>query len=197
MNTIEAISNRRSVRKFTPQEIDADTLNKILHAGILAPSAKNRQPWKFIAVTGQNRREMIKVIKTGFEGERSPGGLFENRAYLMLQAEQSLRVMEEAPVTVFVINTEHQFTLTQTVEEKYSEMANLLSIGALIENMLLAALEYGIGSLWIGDIYFAYNELLEWLRTDRQIAAAVCLGYPAEHPPARPREKLAVLLEKR
>jgi nitroreductase len=74
-------------------------------------------------------------------------------------------------------------------------MANIQSIGAAIENMILAALEYGLGSLWICDIYFAYGELEEWLGADSQIIAAVSFGYPNERPAATPRKPVRLVTE--
>jgi nitroreductase len=54
--------------------------------------------------------------------------------------------------------------------------------------MLLAAHDLGLGSLWICDVYFAYDELIKWLGEDCQMVAAVSFGYPAESPAARPRK---------
>jgi len=62
------------------------------------------------------------------------------------------------------------------------------SIGAAIQNMLLAAQELGIGTLWICDVFYAYDELCAWLGQKNQMIAAVSLGYPDEQPNARPRK---------
>ena len=61
MNTLEAIAARRSIRKFKSDPIPEDMLQKILTAGIQAPSGKNRQPWRFIVVQGEKRAEMIRT----------------------------------------------------------------------------------------------------------------------------------------
>ena len=54
--------------------------------------------------------------------------------------------------------------------------------------MTLQAAELGLGSLWICDIFFAYQELCDWLQAGGQLIAALALGYAAETPPARPRK---------
>ena len=77
-----------------------------------------------------------------------------------------------------------------TKEEKIYEVCNIQSISAAIQNMLLAAEERGIGSLWVCDIYFAYQELCEWLAGEGELIAALALGYPDEAPAQRPRKKL-------
>ena len=64
------------------------------------------------------------------------------------------------------------------------------SIGAAIQNMLLTALECNIGTLWICDVFYADNELCEWLGQTHELIAAVSLGYPDEQPNARPRKQI-------
>ncbi|MDR1586585.1 MAG: nitroreductase family protein [Treponema sp.] len=193
MNILDAIINRKSIRKFLSKDVDRDIINKIIEAGILAPSPKNRQPWKFIVVTNENKSEMIETIKNGFE--KAGNGLLKDFVNFNPSAWNTVKTMETAPVTIFVINTENNFSLNQTPEEKLFEMANIQSIGASIENMILAAMEYGIGSLWICDIFFAYRDICKWLNTDRQIVAAVSLGYPDENPSARPRKEMNISVE--
>jgi nitroreductase len=203
MNTLETIAKRRSIRKFLDKEIDKNILESILAAGIMAPSAKNRQPWKFVVITKSKRLEMLDVIKNGFENEKAGRGLIKNLAEyqpFLATAEYSLKVMGMAPVTIFVINTDNSFEsdhfpITQTFEEKISEMSNIQSIGASIENILLAALDYGIGSLWICDIFFAYREISKWLNTDKEIIAAISLGYPSQDPAPRPRKEMSEVVE--
>ena len=47
---MNAIDERRSIRKYKSGEIDRQDIEKIVRAGTLAPSAKNRQPWKYIVI---------------------------------------------------------------------------------------------------------------------------------------------------
>src|SRR5437899_6193455 len=53
MDTFECIRTRRTTRTFVPQEISEDTMRRILEAGRLTPSARNRQPWHLIAIRDQ------------------------------------------------------------------------------------------------------------------------------------------------
>ena len=64
-------------------------------------------------------------------------------------------------------------------------------IGAAIQNMLLAAHELGVGSLWICDVFYAYDELTAWLGETHRMIAAVSLGYPAESPGPRTRKPVS------
>jgi nitroreductase len=61
MDTIEAIHTRRSVRRYTDEEIDDETIRKLLAAAMSAPSAANEQPWEFIVIKD---RAMLDAIPT-------------------------------------------------------------------------------------------------------------------------------------
>ena len=99
-------------------------------------------------------------------------------------------------VGIFILNILGKSPLEKlSPEERFYEMANMQSIGAEIQNMSLTAVELGLGSLWICDVYFAYRELCEWLNTDSQLVAAISLGYPDEEPSRRPRLQLSDVTE--
>jgi nitroreductase len=195
LNIIEAIGKRRSIRKFRKEDIDKEIIENILKAGICAPSPKNNQPWKFVVLTSDSKNELVKIIKGGFENIKASFGLFIDEKNFLSSAQATLKIMEEAPVVILVINTENKYGEKQTPVRKYLEMANVQSIGASIENMLLAALEYGIGSLWIGDIYYTAGEINKWLETGGQITAAVAMGYPDESPSQVKRKEMEILVE--
>ena len=182
MDVIEAVEQRRSIRRFKPTPVPDDLVERVLRAATLAPSGKNSQPWRFVVVKEDKRPEMINLMRQGMarcqaRGE-TPGS-----------SEWTTMVMEHAPVTVFVFNPDglHPW-LAHSIDQNFSELVDTQSVGAAIQNMLLAALEVGLGSLWICDIFYAYEELSQWLGQPGQMIAAVSLGYPDEQPAARPRK---------
>ena len=104
-------------------------------------------------------------------------------------ARFTLATMQHAPVTIFVFNptSKHPLQKRDTLEV-YSDLVDIQSIGAAIQNMLLAAHDLGLGSLWICDVFFAYEELCAWLGETGEMIAAVSFGYPDQSPDARPRK---------
>ncbi len=60
METLDAILNRRSIRKFKPKSVEEEKTEKILKAAMYAPSARNTQSWQFIVIT---KREILDEIK--------------------------------------------------------------------------------------------------------------------------------------
>lgn len=196
MELMETIENRRSIRKFSERPIPREELERVLQAAIEAPSAKNRQPWRFVVLSGKSKEQMLGAMREGIIREREGDGLLPASRRFLSGADYTVSIMEQAPVVVFVLNTEPHFLgRDSTMEDQLFEAANLQSIGASIQNLLLAAQNRGLGSLWICDIFFAYRELSAFLKTQQQLVAAVALGYPEEAPRHRPRKKLASVVE--
>lgn len=193
---ISAIYDRRSIRKFTDKPIAKQDIIDIIQSGIKAPSSKNRQPWKYIVVQGNAKEEMLKVFRRGIEREENGSALLPQSRQHIAAAKYTVDIMAEAPTIVFVVNSLGKSILEElTPEERVYEICNIQSVSASIQNMLLAATEKGIGSLWICDIYFAYAELCQWLGDDGQLIAAIAFGYPNEFPKERPRKRIEDVVE--
>lgn len=184
MNTLETIRDRRSIRAFKTDPISDDLIRQVIQAGILAPSGSNRQPWHFYVVKENRRDEMMARMQKGIEAVRQRGGR-------MGSSENTARIMAQAPVTVFIFNHQQENKSGDySPVELLRNSVDVQSIGACIENMLLAAVDLGLGSLWICDVFMAYDELCEWLGEAYQMVAAVSFGYADESPNARPRKPL-------
>ncbi len=192
---LAAIANRRSIRKFKDTDVPIYMIKEILEAGILAPSSKNRQPWKFVVAMGTGKREALKVMRKGLEREKI-NPLLPKSAQHLDGAKYTLKSIEQASAIIFIVNTLGIDVLSPlNTEEHIYEICNAQSIGAAVQNMTLAAAELGLGSLWICDTYFSYQELKDWLKAGGELFAAMAIGYADENPPARPRRKLDDVVE--
>jgi len=184
MNTYDAIAARRSIRKFKSESLPEDAMETILKAATLAPSGKNRQPWQFYVVGEDKRNEMIDIMRDALAAWKERG---EDTG----SAKWTTDIMETAPATVFVINPDGVDPWEpHTVDQQFQELVDTQSIGAAIQNMLLAAQDLGIGSLWICDVLYAITELKTWLGAQGELIAAVSFGMPDESPAARPRKPM-------
>ena len=67
MDLIPQIEHRTSIRQFADTTVDRDKLSRVLEAGRRAPSAKNRQPWRFIVVDNESQRKRIESAAFGQE----------------------------------------------------------------------------------------------------------------------------------
>lgn len=192
MNVFDAMAERKSIRKFSEEDLPREVVEKIIEAAIIAPSAKNRQPWKFVVVTNAQKDKMMEVMEQGIQSEKAGTGLMNDNRKDIPGAQHTMSIMKQAPVNIFIFNTKKDYLWENaSFENKIYDIYNIQSIGAAIQNMLLAATELGVGSLWIGHIVFAYREICRWLGEEHQLVAAVSLGYPLEKPNPRPRKPLA------
>jgi len=198
ISALQAIKDRRSIRKFKPDVISEMDLHTILEAGIAAPSSKNRQPWHFTVVRGDAKEELAQVMERGLNLEiKAHEPFLPDSMKFINGAFTSVNVMREAPVVVLVSNDLGRctdFASNLSVDERVAELCNVQSVAAAVENMLLAAQEMGIGSLWICDVFFAYPELSEWMEKKNlshgMLVAALAFGYGDEAPKARTRKSL-------
>jgi F420 biosynthesis protein FbiB-like protein len=185
MQTMDAIQARRSIRKFKDEPVPEEDVREILHAATLAPSGKNRQPWRFVVVRGERRDEMVQVMQEGIEKLKEQG--VETGS-----SEWTMKVMAQAPVTIFIFDPyqANEADWDRDFVDFLGDTVDIQSIGAAIQNMLLAAVDKGLGTLWICDVFYAYPELCNWLDEDHLMVAAVSVGYPDEEPNPRPRKSV-------
>lgn len=194
----QLIYKRRSIRKFQEKSVPKDALDELLKAGRAAPSAKNRQPWRYIVFGGTQKQELLDVMQTGLEREEQGTTDLPKSRYGIPDAKNTLRIMRQAPIIIIILNTNAKSPfLPVDNDERITELCDTLSIGASIENLLLAAEELGLGTLWIANTCFAYRELVTYLQTEQQLVGAVAVGYPDETPPQRPRKRLEEIVEYR
>lgn len=195
---IREIENRRSIRKYKPDEIERKLIDEIIYSASLAPSAKNRQPWKFIVYQGKEKDKLVDVMRHGINSEKMTHELMPEWAFSIPDAENTVRIMQEAPCLIAVLNTNQHTPFASIENEKrIVEICDSLSIGAAIENMILTATGYGLGTLWIANTCFAYNELMDFIGTDSQLTGIVAIGFANEAPAKRPRKPFEEIVEYR
>ena len=119
-------------------------------------------------------------------------------AFAIPDAENTVRIMQEAPCLIAVLNTNRNTPFASIENEKrIVEICDSLSIGAAIENMILTATGYGLDTLWIANTCFAYNELMDFIGTASQLTGIVAVGFAYEAPAKRPRKPLEEIVEYR
>lgn len=178
MNLDDAIKKRKSCRSYTQRELTESQLRKILTAACYAPSPKNRQPWRFVVLRKQNKKDFLKIIHNSFS-DNSTSYLYEQKLNEINTEKESYRIMKEADSIILVFNSYSSVEVLGK-EDAFFDCANIQAIGAAIQNMILKATELGIGSLWICDIFSSYQQICEQYCKNGQLIAAVALGYPIE-----------------
>lgn len=186
--TLKTIFERRAVRQYRGEMIEENVLNEILNAGRMAPSAMNRQPWKFYILTHQDTidlfsKALIKVMPKELFKEvfRHPASTLKTLVQQLPHVFDSRPkdpVFHGAPVVVFISSAAD------------NEWAGL-DTGMCAQNMMLAAKSLGVESCPVGFGRFISQtpvfSRLE-LPAGEVIQLAVVFGYGAENPKAHPRK---------
>jgi len=184
---LEAICARRSIRHYTDRPIDRALMEAILAAAIRAPSAHNRQPWRFAVVTTPEAKAgLASAMGARLRADR----LADGDAPDVVEADvaRSFARITSAPVIILVC-------LTMSDMDKYPDARRadaersmaVQSVAAAIQNLLLAAHANGLGACWMCAPLFAPNAAREALDlpADWEPQALITLGYPAQE--AKPK----------
>lgn len=192
----KAIKERRSIRKYHETPVPKEIIEEMLDAAILAPSAGNRQPWKYIVFEGASKDELVQVMRKGIAHEAETHETLPGWADGIASAEMTAKAMDAAPVIIMVVNTDADSLFAPVYDHhRVNELNNAMSIGAAMEHMILVATHHGLGTLWIGNTCFAHEALADYLGTDNQVIAALAVGYSAKYPDARPRKAKEEVVE--
>ena len=178
MEVMEAIKKRRSIRTYKSTPIDQKTLDTILEAGRLAPSWGNSQTWRWIVVQDQDLKMQLaeKILRQGNRGTDA---------------------VKTAPVVIAACAELNKagFRDGQPSTDKGGYWY-MFDAGLALENMVLAAESFGLGTLFLGGMDAKKAESLLGVPQGYACVILMVLGYPNEQPDARPRKELTDLVFK-
>lgn len=194
---LETLMSRRSIRRFRPDPIPRELVERIVEAGIRAPTAGGGEQWFFVAVLDEARRRRIHELliqahmRYAQEVLRTP--LPRDRV------ERWLRMMRRGEYLAPLYIAAYLDLRRRLYRDEYLELERLWaiqSLAAAIENMLLAAHGLGLGGVWLGVPLLMRREFDEVLQPPEgcELQGILAIGYPAEEPGPRPRRPLHEVL---
>ena len=188
-NTIKIIYERRAVRKYKARKVDRDIIEEILDAGRMAPSAHDKQPWRFYVLTdpedihsfskairtgvvkGVLKMGIKRIVKLAFSVLHFPGSSDLAKAHDM--------IFYGSPVVIFI---------TSARDNEWAE----LDVGMCAQNMMLAAKSLGLDTCPVGSAkYVEETGLFSKLNVpnNEKVDLAIALGYGDETPAVHERIK--------
>ncbi len=162
MDVMEAIRTRRSVRSYEDRPVEDEKLEAVLEAGRLAPSAKNRQEWRFVVVRNA-----------------------ETRAKLMAAAKNQSFV-GEAPVIIACCAETDDSIMT------CGQLSYPIDVAIAIDHMTLKATEEGLGTCWIGAFFEDQAKAALGVPKDIRVVEMLALGYTKHGETGRPKHRKAM-----
>ncbi|PKM88948.1 MAG: nitroreductase [Firmicutes bacterium HGW-Firmicutes-12] len=199
MEFTDLARQRRSVRKFKDEPINKEEIVEIIRIATQAPSPGNDQMWSFQVVINEEAKEkMVDIVTKKLERL-----IFE----LKMNSEQYKQIIKaatffvEAPAVIVVSTKQYRSKIDAMLKESglnekdidsLRARPDLQSVGAAIQNLLLAAWEKGYGTCWMTGPCIARHELEVFLgiTQPRSLAALIPIGKPKIIPVSRGRKPL-------
>ena len=164
MELREAIERRQSIRAYQDKPVPEEKLKRVLEAARLAPSASNRQPWKFVVVRESKRRQEL--------ARAANGQIF----------------VGEAPIVIAAVATRTEHIMACGVPSYPVDLA------IAVDHITLAAVDEGLGTCWIGAFsQEKVREILK-IPEKYRVVALLPLGFPGEGKKTKFRKSLEEII---
>ncbi len=171
------IAERRDIRRFRPDPVPGEVLERVLAAAHRAPSVGLMQPWRLIVVRGSEPR--IAVRDVAARERLRQAGRFDARAREFL--DQKIEGIVEAPLGVCVC-CDHGEPGEEILGRGTIPETDVYSAACAIQNLWLAARAEGLGVGWVS--FYRFADLRSILGIPQRVdpIAWLCIGWPDERP---------------
>lgn len=182
MNLIDALRARRSIRRYTSEPVPRELLLRLLDAAIWAPSAHNRQPWRFAAIdSAETKERLARAMGARLRRDLEADGVPE--ATIAADTERSYtRITGAAALIVLCLSMTDMDTYSDARRNHNEYLMAVQSTAMAGQNLLLAAHAAGLGACWMCAPLFCPEDVSTALDlpADWQPQALITLGWPAE-----------------
>jgi coenzyme F420-0:L-glutamate ligase / coenzyme F420-1:gamma-L-glutamate ligase len=189
------VMGRRSIRRYRPEPLDQAVVERILARAIWAPSAHNRQPWRFAVVKQAKRRTLADAMAARLKRDRLADG--DDPEVVAADAARSIARLTEAPALVLVALTMQEMDRYPDPRRAQAEyLMAVQSTAMAAQNLMLAAHGEGLGSCVLCAPLFCPDTVLEALDLPRewQPQSLITMGLPANAGKTASRKPLAEVL---
>ncbi|MEJ5297286.1 MAG: nitroreductase family protein [Armatimonadota bacterium] len=198
------VETRGSVRQFAKDAIPREDLREMVRLAGLAPSVNNAQPWKFVVVTNHELLEkMASAIHSKLDAMLPDDPAGKNAKS---KVDWFSTFFVDAPAVIAVLRCPYDAVVDQVLpaanltHDDINQMRgcpDLQSIGAAIQNLLLAATDLGYGACWLSGPLVARQDLESLLGVSEpwSLAALVAVGRPAGEVRQKEKKPVEEILE--
>lgn len=186
------LRTRRSVRRFKPDPVPDSVLRDILHTATFAPSAHNRQPWRFVVLTDSSAKiqlsdAMAEEFQRDLQKDQVPPEEIAKRV-----SRSRERITGAPVVVVLCLDMSEMDEYPDTRRKKAEYIIATQSAANAGMQLLLAAHAERLGGVWVCSPMFAQETVQKALNISStwEPQAMFLLGYPAETPAFRERKLL-------
>ncbi len=179
--TQDLLSSRRSIRRYAPLPVPRELIELLLRTAVTAPSAHNRQPWRFLVLErNEDKDKLAKAMGALLRADRSRDG--DDTQAIEADVARSYARLTGAPVLVVVCMS--MIDMDRYPDAKRMQAERVMAIqgtAMAAQNLLLAAHSAGLGACWMCAPLFCADTVHATLQLpeDWEPQAIVTLGYPA------------------
>jgi len=148
MNVFTAIKKRRSIRDYQNKDVVTEDILRILAAAKEAPSASNRQEWRFVVVKNKKTKQ------------------------LLYEAAKKQEFIKEAPVILVCCADTDEHVMT------CGQVCYPIDLAIAIDHITLAAVELGLGTCWVGAFYENQVRKILNIPDKIRVVELLALGFP-------------------
>ena len=178
----DLLSSRRSIRRYSKLPVSRELIESLLRAAITAPSAHNRQPWRFLVLErDHDKHKLARAMGEVLRADRSKDG--DNEEAIETDVARSYARLTGAPVLVVICMSMVDMDCYPDAKRLQAERVMATQGTAMAaQNLLLAAHAAGLGTCWMCAPLFCADTVHTTLRLpdNWEPQAIVTLGYPAD-----------------
>lgn len=179
---ISWLMSRRSIRRYRPDPIPPELIDQLLTAAIWAPSAHNRQPWRFAVVTSPEVKHLLatamgRKLRADLTADDVPADLIEK------DVGRSYERITKAPLVVLLcLSMRDMDTYSDKARQHNEWVMAVQSTAMAAQNFLLAAHALGLGACWMCAPLFCPDVVRQTLNlpVDWEPQGLLTAGYPTE-----------------
>jgi coenzyme F420-0:L-glutamate ligase/coenzyme F420-1:gamma-L-glutamate ligase len=190
------VAGRHSIRSFSSEPVSNDTIERLILSACHAPSAHNRQPWRFVVLSDRvEKSKLAKVMGEKLRVDRRADG--HDSSCIEAEIIQSTDQIMGAPVVIVLCLTMED--MDQYPDERRAKAEHLMAVQSVAmagQNLLLAAHAEGLGACWMCAPLFAQDIVRETmgLPDSWEPQGMILLGHPADDGRERSRKPVSEVM---
>jgi coenzyme F420-0:L-glutamate ligase / coenzyme F420-1:gamma-L-glutamate ligase len=187
LGAADVLRERRTVREFSAEPVDADTVRRAIAAALTAPAPHHSEPWRFAVLESQRARTaLLDDMLTAWTADLRGDGFTEGQIARRVRRGEPLRRAPLIIVPCLVSDAAHAYPDQRRSAAERAMF--LVAVGAAVQNLLVALAVEGLGSCWVSSTLFCQQAAVASLGLPEawEPMGAVGVGHPAAPPPPRP-----------